>query len=251
VVIVTQTTAGLKELVDHATAARRLFAMADLISDLAHHINQPLAAIAAYAEGSAQHLRAGSAETADLLEVSERISAEALRAGEVVRRLCERIRVAGIRNETVDVRVLLADVLRSLDPAARRLDVPVLLDAGGPTLPVVCYVQGLARALGTLLLRCLETAGNHADHERVLRVKITTHDEPDTVEIGMGIGGYKPSAPSGDVVVAESVPLDAACLAAEIVLVRSLIESHGGRLWVVAESRGLCSARLTLPACRR
>ena len=31
---------------------------------------------------------------------------------------------------------------------------------------------------------------------------------------------------------------------------RSLVESHGGRLWVVAEPRGLCSARLTLPADR-
>jgi hypothetical protein len=107
-------------------------------------------------------------------------------------------------------------------------------------------VQGLARALGILLLRCLETAGSHAPNERVLRVRVSAYAEPDTVEIAMGIGGYNSPAPSGDV-VAESVPAAAVCLAAEIVVVRSLIESHGGRLWVVAESRGLCSARLTLP----
>jgi signal transduction histidine kinase len=239
-------TARLKELLDDAVGARCLFAMKELLSDLANDINQPLAAIAAFAQGSVQHLRSATADPADLLETSERIAAEALRAGEVVHRLGERLHGAAGRAELVDPSVLVGEALRRLEPAA---EVPVRLHVEEPVPSIIGYAEGLTAAVSVLLLRCLETAAGPADHERVLRVNVVPSAPPDAVEIGIGIGGYDPFAPSGDI-LPQSVPPEAACLAGEIAVVRSPVEAHGGRLWVVAESRGLCSARLMLPADR-
>ena len=240
---------GLRDLLEHAVEARCLFSTTKLLGDLAHEINQPLAAIAAYARGSVNQLRFNTAAPADLLEVSEQIAIEAMRAGNTVRRLRERVRAAGGRKECVDMGALVADVLRSLPQEVLRLEVQVRFDNRTPTPTVVGYAQGLARAVSTLVSRCIETAANYANYERVLRLKVAPSTDADAVEIGIEIGGYDPSAPTGGI-IPQSVPSCTACLAAEVSLVRSLVESHGGSLWVVAEPRGLCSARLTLPGDR-
>ncbi|MGH7789639.1 MAG: PAS domain-containing protein, partial [Candidatus Binatia bacterium] len=64
----------------------RLGTMGEMASSLAHEINQPLGAIANYAQGCARRLRNGAADVDALLPVIEKIGAEALRAGEVIRR---------------------------------------------------------------------------------------------------------------------------------------------------------------------
>ena len=56
-------------------------------TDLLHALNQPLAAIANYARASALLLATDSADLNDVRAALEQISAQAMRAGHIVRRL--------------------------------------------------------------------------------------------------------------------------------------------------------------------
>ena len=78
----------MKELSDplhRAVAAQRLRTAADMMAELAHQLNQPLAAIAAYAHGCELRLLANAMDPADLHRVLEAIAKEALRAGAIIR----------------------------------------------------------------------------------------------------------------------------------------------------------------------
>ena len=70
----------------------RLGTIGEMTAGLAHEINQPLGAIANYAQGCARRLRAGAVSPEALLSIVDAIGAEALRAGEIIRRLRDLVR---------------------------------------------------------------------------------------------------------------------------------------------------------------
>jgi two-component system sensor kinase FixL len=65
----------------------RLATMGEMAAGIAHEINQPLAAIANYARASERFLESPSPDQVDVLEAVRAIAGEAMRAGEIVRRL--------------------------------------------------------------------------------------------------------------------------------------------------------------------
>ncbi|GGX90950.1 PAS domain-containing sensor histidine kinase [Vogesella alkaliphila] len=70
-------------------ATSRLITMGEMASTLAHELNQPLSAIANYQAGCVERLRQGRATPESLIPVMEKITAQAERAGKIVRRVRE------------------------------------------------------------------------------------------------------------------------------------------------------------------
>jgi two-component system sensor kinase FixL len=83
-----QTEARLQELQSELVHVSRLTAMGEMASALAHELNQPLSAIANYLSGSRRLLQKGDpADLPRLAEALEKAGDQALRAGDVIRRL--------------------------------------------------------------------------------------------------------------------------------------------------------------------
>src|SRR5262245_51070663 len=74
----------------HRTA--RLVALGEFASQLAHELNQPLTAIAAYNDACLRLLRAERADPAELAEAMHKCREQARRAGAIIRRLREVLR---------------------------------------------------------------------------------------------------------------------------------------------------------------
>lgn len=83
-----QTQARLHELQAELVHVSRLTAMGEMASALAHELNQPLSAISNYMKGS-RRLLAGSTDpnTVKIESAMERAAEQALRAGQIIRRL--------------------------------------------------------------------------------------------------------------------------------------------------------------------
>jgi two-component system sensor kinase FixL len=83
-----QTEARLQELQSELVHISRLSAMGEMASTLAHELNQPLSAIANYVKGSHRLLAARSDPEAERLKGAlDKAAEQALRAGEIIRRL--------------------------------------------------------------------------------------------------------------------------------------------------------------------
>src|SRR5262245_13629096 len=116
--------------------AARLSTLGGMAAGLAHEINQPLSAIVSYASGSARRIRAGDADPAALLEVVDAIADEALRAGEILRRIREFGRNTEATRVLTDLNALVRDALHFAEVEARELGITFRLALAPQALDV-------------------------------------------------------------------------------------------------------------------
>ncbi|MFZ5735419.1 MAG: sensor protein FixL [Pseudomonadota bacterium] len=240
-----QTQARLHELQAELVHVSRLTAMGEMASALAHELNQPLSAISNYMKGS-RRLLAGSTDpnTAKIESAMERAAEQALRAGQIIRRLRDFV-ARGESEKRVESLAKLIEEAGALGLTGAREQGVVLRFNLDPAhdLVLVDRVQ-IQQVLVNLFRNALEAMANSAKKElcagnaRVAddMVEVTVSDTgsglPDQVkaklfqtffttkETGMGVG---------------------------LSISRSIIEAHGGRMWAETNSAGGATFRFTLP----
>jgi two-component system sensor kinase FixL len=102
----------VKELETHLAHADRLVMLGELTAGIAHEINQPLTAIAAFADAGASLLESNTPESlAELENVCLRVSEQARRAGDVVNRLRSLSRKGELTRSTHNIQNLVKTIL--------------------------------------------------------------------------------------------------------------------------------------------
>lgn len=223
----------------------RLSTMGEMASGLAHEINQPLGAIANYAQGCVRRLRAGTADVATLLPIVEEIGGEALRAGEIIRRLRDLIRKDTGRLSPADVNHLVRESVRLIEPEARARGVALRLDLT-PDLPAVsCNDIQIEQVLLNLLLNGVEAVEASGNGDRALAVR--TALEGNAIQVAVVDSGVGLPEPPADV-FAPFYSTKSTGLGMGLSISRSIIEAHGGRLWGARNPDRGSTFRFTLPA---
>ncbi len=240
-----QTQARLHELQAELVHVSRLTAMGEMASALAHELNQPLSAISNYMKGS-RRLLAGSTDpnTVKIESAMERAAEQALRAGQIIRRLRDFV-ARGESEKRVESLAKLIEEAGALGLTGAREQGVVLRFNLDPAhdLVLVDRVQ-IQQVLVNLFRNALEAMANSdkkelsAGNARVAddMVEVTVSDTgsglPEQVkaklfqtffttkETGMGVG---------------------------LSISRSIIEAHGGRMWAETNSAGGATFRFTLP----
>jgi PAS domain S-box-containing protein len=96
----------------------RVTTMGEMASGIAHEINQPLTAISAFAQACQRLVRSDSIDSAELTETLGHVSAQARRAGEVIRRLRAFISKRERERERAAVNDLVEDTIKLLETDA-------------------------------------------------------------------------------------------------------------------------------------
>ncbi|UCG88519.1 MAG: hypothetical protein JSW71_08250, partial [Gemmatimonadota bacterium] len=106
-----------QELRERLTHLSRVSTMGEMASNIAHEVNQPLTAISTYAQAAKRLVEAKTVSNLDMLQVLERISREALRAGEIIHRLRDLVRKRGSERVKCSINGLIRDIqqLASVD----------------------------------------------------------------------------------------------------------------------------------------
>ena len=105
-----KTEARLQELQSELVHVSRLTAMGEMASALAHELNQPLSAIANYMKGSRRLLEDSSDERATILrEAMDKAAEQAMRAGQVIRRLRDFVARGESERRVEDVKKLVEE----------------------------------------------------------------------------------------------------------------------------------------------
>ena len=116
--------------------AARLTTMGEMASSLAHELNQPLGAITSYLTGSINLLERDNVSKEELAAALGKASAQAQRAGQVIRRVHEFVRKQEPKRVPIDVGALLEDCRALIDLQARRLGVRVAVSVEEGLPPV-------------------------------------------------------------------------------------------------------------------
>jgi len=122
---------------ERLTHVARLSTMGEMAAGLAHEINQPLTAIATYAQAAVRLMDSpGGADLVDLRDALVQIVAQSLRAGEVIRRLRSFVKTRAPNSERLEINRLIEDIRILAGSDARVNDVRLILDLD-PQAPVV------------------------------------------------------------------------------------------------------------------
>jgi two-component system, LuxR family, sensor kinase FixL len=107
----------------------RLATVGEMSSGIAHELNQPLCAVANYAQACDRLLALPNPDIAEVRESLQEITSQALRAGDIIRRLRSLARPQEARPELTDVNLLLAQLDDLIQSDAKRHQVRYHVEA--------------------------------------------------------------------------------------------------------------------------
>jgi signal transduction histidine kinase len=126
-----------RALLEQFSHVARTSAVGEMASALAHELNQPLGAIANYAEGCLIALDAPEPALPDVRDALQRLLAATMRSGRIIEQVRRFVTRQGPRREPFDPNLVVNEVAEILSLEAGRRGVAVSLDTA-PGLPSLC-----------------------------------------------------------------------------------------------------------------
>lgn len=224
-----------RETLEEASRLQRMQTANELATLLAHELNQPLAAIATYAETGKQILLHTPADHDKLAANLERISQQSLRAGEAIRHLRAFVGRGRIDPVPMDLNAVVRSTCTLMAPKTRARGVDIALDLA--TLPPVLAVDVHIEQVLLNLLRNAIDAIRDADMSNG-SITVTTRRFEDMAQVSVIDSGPGIDAAAADKVFEPLASHKEYGLGVGLRISRSLIEAHGGRLWVEPHTPG-------------
>jgi len=223
----------------------RLMTMGEMASSLAHELNQPLTAITNYSEGALQRLKAGQASHDDVLPALEKTSAQAQRAGRIIRRIREFVKRGAPRRRPTPAARIIEDAVAFAEIEARKKGIAIVSSV--PDLPPLDVDPIL---IEQVLLNLMKNAIDAMDGAVVRRIDIEVRRVSDsTAEIAViDRGGGIPEAHVASL-FQPFFSTKSEGMGMGLNICRSIVEFHHGRLSVDPnpEPTGGTVMRFTLP----
>jgi PAS domain S-box-containing protein len=233
-----------RQLLTHLT---RVATLGELSGALAHELNQPLTSILNNAQAGLRLLDRGLVDVAEFRDILRDIADEDRRAGEVIRRLRTLLRRGEMPRQPLDVNDVARDVLRLAhsELIARGTTVSTQL---APGLPKVLGDRvALQQVLLNLVVNACDAMRQCTPPERELTVA-TTQDDDGAVRVAIVDRGAGIAPEGMDRIFEPFFTTKEHGLGLGLVICRSIVAAHGGRLGAVNNAGRGATFWFMLPA---
>jgi PAS domain S-box-containing protein len=235
----------------------RISTMGEIATGIAHELNQPLTAISNYAESCSRAIAArgaagasdavsnrGADADAKLLTWIDKISNNTHRAAEMIRRLRSFTRKSEPTRSTIEASELVSETIELIEAETRLKSFRVRWQPQSNLWVRVDRIQ-IEQVLVNLLRNAYEAmAGNVGDQRRVT---IGLARRADKVEISVEDVGEGIAAENQERVFDAFFTSKPNGVGIGLAISRSIVEDHGGRLWVEPNPERGVTFRFTLP----
>ncbi|HEX7408514.1 MAG TPA: ATP-binding protein [Candidatus Binatia bacterium] len=235
---------------DEVARAERLSLADELAVNLAHEFGQPLTAISSYADSCAMRLEDGGCEPADCSYALSQISAQAKRAGAIIRRLREFVRKGERRRDRVDLNTVIEEATHFCAPEARQRNITIALDLQPELPPVEGDPVQIDQVILNLMRNGIEAlAGADATEGLPPRLTIRTSSaDGRSVAVTVHDNGKGLPAEDSEQVFVPFYTSKPDGMGMGLAISRSIIEDHGGRLWATPNAGRGTTFHVHLPA---
>jgi signal transduction histidine kinase len=220
----------MQKLHTQLSHASRLSVAGELSASIAHEINQPLAAIQMNADAADLMLRTRPAHDERFLGIVSSIRSDNTRASEVIRRLRTLLARHEPDRRSFDAGVAITDVAAILRPEAerRRLTLDLLI----PVSPA--NIEGdrtqIQQVLINLVLNAMDAVSDLPDNRRFVAVAMKTN--PRSIVVSVRDHGEGISAENLPKLFDSFFTTKPSGMGLGLNIARSIVEQHGGRIWV-------------------
>ncbi|WOH69664.1 sensor protein FixL [Bradyrhizobium sp. BWA-3-5] len=241
-----QTQARLQELQSELVHVSRLSAMGEMASALAHELNQPLSAISNYMKGS-RRLLAGStdANAAKIGAALDRAAEQAIRAGDIIRRLRDFVARDASEQRVESLSKMIEEAGALGLTGAREQGVFLRFNLDPSCDLVLADRVQIQQVLVNLFRNALEAMASSTHRELIAS---NTRAADDMIEVSVSDTG---SGFAGDALAHLFQPFfttKETGMGVGLSISRTIIETHGGRMWAETNRSGGATFHFTLPA---
>jgi PAS domain S-box-containing protein len=224
--------ANLAEAQAELAHVTRVTVLAELAASIAHEISQPVAAVVMNADASLRWLSGASPDLDEAREAILRITRDGKRAGNVISRLRSLFKKADVAKELLDLNEVIEEVVILTESEARRNKVVLRKELTADLPPVLGDRVQLQQVLVNLILNAIQAMAPVEDRERVLLLR-TQPDEARQVRVTVQDSGIGFDLQNAEQIFNAFHTTKAGGLGMGLSISRSIVESHGGRLWAM------------------
>lgn len=228
--------------------ASRLSEIGQMAAALAHELNQPLTAVTSYIGGCRRLIGSDLSEESrkrKLLEIMELANAQALRAGEIIRRLREFIGTGQTERRVENAAAVMREASTLTIADAKHNGVSIRFDIDKPGSILVNKVQ-IQQVIVNLVRNAIEAMETTSRKE--LEIGITTKD--DCLELCVRDTGSGLSPEMTDRLFKPFSSTKTNGMGIGLSVCREIVESHDGKIWAEPNPGGGTVFRFTLPLVR-
>ena len=228
----------------------RLITMGEMASSLAHELNQPLAAIANYNMGCVNRLQANDYRPEELLAAMQKASAQAERAGKIIRRVRDFVKKSEPNRSAVQIADVIEEVIGFAELEARKAGVRISVSV--PIELSAAYADKIMieQVVLNLLKNGIEAMHDTPRGERELAISARANGK-DFIEIRVADRGHGVLVGQTEKLFDPFYTTKPDGMGMGLNICRSIIEFHHGRLWAVANPAGGSVFSFTLPVSLR
>jgi PAS domain S-box-containing protein len=223
----------------------RVTTMGELTASLAHEVNQPIAAVVTNAGACERWLRGEAPNLEEARAAAMRSVKDGKRAAEIINRIRELFKKGTPQRESVDVNEVIREMTALLRSEATRYSISVgtQLSAGLPEI-MADRVQ-LQQVLMNLIMNSID-AMKDVDGARDLVIN-SEREENQQVLVSVSDTGVGLPPEQADQIFNAFFTTKPGGTGMGLSISRSIVESHGGRLWAARNSPRGARICLTLP----
>ena len=224
----------------------RLTTMGELTASIAHEINQPLAAIVTQSEAALRFLERDEPDLDEARDALSSITEDGMRAGEVIRGLRALAKKSGPQLTKLDIDDVIREVLALTRGELRRHDVVLHTELAAADRPVMGDRVQLQQVLLNLIMNGVEAMRGITERAKELSIS-STLAEPGGVLVAVEDTGTGMDPAVADRMFQPFFTTKSDGLGMGLAICRSIVEAHGGRLWVSPRAPHGADVRFTIP----
>jgi signal transduction histidine kinase len=230
--------------------ASRRNTMSELVASLSHEINQPLGAILSNLGGLARLLNQGNPQPAMALEAVNSAIEDTKRTAEIVRRIRFMFKQHDEHKTAIGIDALLAEVVKLIggEAAVRRISLQTEVS---PSVPrVIGDAIQLQQCVLNLIMNAFDAITEDASERRDVTIKAAPEK---TGWVGISVcdsgAGIAPAVANRLFEPFATTKSDGMGLG--LLVTRSIVESHGGKIWATPNPDRGTTFTFTLPVAER
>jgi signal transduction histidine kinase len=216
--------------------------LGELTASIAHEVNQPLAGIVSNASASLRWLAQDAPNLEEASEAARRVVRDGKRAGEIIHRLRALYKKTPPKRELVDVNEIIGEMVAMLRSEANRFAVSIRTNLAAHLPNITADRVQLQQVLMNLMLNGIEAMNETGG---VLTIK--SQADGMNVLISVGDTGMGLPIEKMDQIFSAFFTTKPQGSGMGLAISRSIVESHGGRLWATANDGRGATFHFTLP----
>jgi C4-dicarboxylate-specific signal transduction histidine kinase len=209
----------------------RVTAMGELVASIAHEVNQPLSAIATCCGLCLRALAHDPPNLQGLRETIEQIEGDATRASAVIARIRKLLTKETPDRIALDINQVIQEVAGLMGHELARSHVSLQTDLAPDLQPVLGDRVQLQQILINLILNGVEAMRSIADRPRQLLIRSANHRDGVLIQVRDSGKGIDPA--QTEHIFTPFFTTKPQGIGMGLSISRSIVESHGGRLWAV------------------